>query len=277
MRLGDFDDVDMAMMVHTTSRTTWTGVFGSSESSNGFVAKSARFIGRAAHAGGAPHQGVNALYAATLAIDAINAQRETYRDEDAVRVHPIMTRGGDLVNVIPNDVRLETYVRGKTRRGDRGRQRQGGPRAEGRARWRWARRSRSPRCPATCRCATTRAGRTLPRQLRARLLGATQWTSSGHGAGSTDMGDIATSDAGAPPLRGRRRRGRGTATTGRSPIPYVAYVLPAKLMALTAVDLLADGARDAHALLDGYRPRMTKDEYLAFMRRAFAEESFDGS
>ena len=31
-----------------------------------------------------------------------------------MRVHPILTRGGDLVNVIPNDVRFETMVRGKT-------------------------------------------------------------------------------------------------------------------------------------------------------------------
>lgn len=40
--------------------------------------------------------------------------RETFRDEDCVRVHPIMTKGGDLVNVVPDDVVLETLVRGKT-------------------------------------------------------------------------------------------------------------------------------------------------------------------
>jgi amidohydrolase len=114
VRLGEFDEIDMAMMVHTASKDHMAGIFGSSESSNGFVGKNARFTGRAAHAAGAPHRGVNALYAATVALDAINAQRETYRDEDAVRIHPIISRGGDLVNVIPNDVRLETYVRGKT-------------------------------------------------------------------------------------------------------------------------------------------------------------------
>ena len=114
VRLGEFDDIDMAMMVHTASKDYMEGVFGSSESSNGFVGKNARFTGKAAHAAGAPHRGVNALYAATVALDAINAQRETYRDEDAVRIHPIISRGGDLVNVIPNDVRMETYVRGKT-------------------------------------------------------------------------------------------------------------------------------------------------------------------
>ena len=59
-------------------------------------------------------RGINALYAANIALAAINAQRETFSDDDTVRIHPILTRGGDLVNVIPNDVRLETMVRGKT-------------------------------------------------------------------------------------------------------------------------------------------------------------------
>ena len=56
--------------------------------------KAARFVGRAAHAGSAPHRGVNALYAAQVALTAINAVRETFRDDDAIRVHPILTNGG---------------------------------------------------------------------------------------------------------------------------------------------------------------------------------------
>lgn len=37
--------------------------------------------------------------------------RETFRDKDTVRVHPIMTKGGDLINVIPNEAVIETLVR----------------------------------------------------------------------------------------------------------------------------------------------------------------------
>ncbi|HET6316631.1 MAG TPA: peptidase dimerization domain-containing protein [Chloroflexota bacterium] len=85
-----------------------------SASANGLVAKRARFIGRASHAGAAPERGINALNAATLALQAIHMQRETFRDEDHVRVHPILTRGGDSINVVPADVRLETFVRGAT-------------------------------------------------------------------------------------------------------------------------------------------------------------------
>src|SRR5260370_28896566 len=43
-----------------------------------------------------------------------NAMRGPCRDDDSIRVHPIIPHGGSRVNVIPADVRLETYVRGKT-------------------------------------------------------------------------------------------------------------------------------------------------------------------
>jgi metal-dependent amidase/aminoacylase/carboxypeptidase family protein len=78
------------------------------------VAKRIRFIGSAAHAGGAPHKGVNALNAAMSAISAIHAQRESFRDEDTIRVHPIITQGGVAVSSVPADVRMETFVRGRS-------------------------------------------------------------------------------------------------------------------------------------------------------------------
>jgi len=82
--------------------------------SSGFIGKVIQFTGKEAHAGAEPHNGINALNAASLAIMAINAQRETFRESDRIRVHPIITKGGDLVNIVPADVRMETYVRGKT-------------------------------------------------------------------------------------------------------------------------------------------------------------------
>ena len=81
---------------------------------NGIVAKHIRFLGKAAHAGGAPHAGINALNAAMIAMSAIHAQRETYRDEDTIRIHPIITQGGIAVSSVPADVHMETFVRGKT-------------------------------------------------------------------------------------------------------------------------------------------------------------------
>src|SRR5438445_659010 len=91
MRLGHFDDVDLAMMIHATSRPE-DGKAGVPGSNNGCIVKTVRYIGRAAHAGGAPHMGVNALYAAQIGLMAINAIRETFKDEDTIRVHPIITQ-----------------------------------------------------------------------------------------------------------------------------------------------------------------------------------------
>ena len=113
VRLGAMDDVDLAMMTHTTANPD-ESMIATGGTNNGLLAKKIRFTGRAAHAGGAPHMGVNALNAAMIAMSAIHAQRETYRDEDTVRIHPIITRGGVAVSSVPADVRMETFVRART-------------------------------------------------------------------------------------------------------------------------------------------------------------------
>ena len=105
---GYFDGVDIAFMIHTSSEYAIQG------GSNGCIAKRILYRGRAAHAGGAPHQGINAIYAANCGLNAVNALRETFRDEDYIRVHPIITSGGSMVNAIPDQVNLESYVRGKS-------------------------------------------------------------------------------------------------------------------------------------------------------------------
>src|SRR6266446_8612794 len=263
LRLGHFDDVDMAMMIHTTPQREMKKA-GVSASNNGCIVKTVRYIGRASHAGGAPHLGVNALYAANIGLMAINAIRETFRDEDSIRVHPIITHGGSQVNVIPGEVRLETYVRGKTveaileanRKVDR-----------------------ALRAGAMALGAQVEI-ETLPGYLplfnhmgmagmfkdnAAALLGADQVTESGHRSGSTDMGDISHVMPTLHPYMGGAVGG-GHGADYAIADPKVAYVEPAKQLALMAVDLLwgdADGARD---ILKTWKPRMTREAYLSFQR-----------
>ncbi len=106
---GVFDDIDMSVMVHATNGVN--DIICSSKNV-GFVVKSVKFIGKEAHAGAAPWAGVNALNAASLALMAINSIRETLQDKDCIRIHPIITKGGTLVNIVPDDVRMEMYIRG---------------------------------------------------------------------------------------------------------------------------------------------------------------------
>ena len=106
---GLFEGVDLAFMVHAT-----TDYFSVRGGSVGCIAKKIIYRGKAAHAGGAPWDGHNALYAANCGLTAINAIRETFKDEDLIRVHPIITCGGSMVNAIPGVVTMESYVRGRT-------------------------------------------------------------------------------------------------------------------------------------------------------------------
>ena len=105
---GYFDGADLAFMMHTA------GNFNAVGGAVGCLLKTVTYKGLASHAGGCPEQGKNALYAATCGLNAINAVRETFHDEDHTRVHPIITRGGDMVNAIPETVTLESYVRGRS-------------------------------------------------------------------------------------------------------------------------------------------------------------------
>lgn len=100
LRIGAFEDISLCLAHHTG----YNGISFGSGSGNGFVSKVIRMKGKAAHAAGCPEKGVNALSAASLGLQALGLNRETFRDEDCVRVHPIMTKGGDLVNVVPDDV-----------------------------------------------------------------------------------------------------------------------------------------------------------------------------
>lgn len=108
LRRGYFDGVDLAFMVHTTINTT----FGANLGSVGCLAKKVIYKGRSSHAGGSPWNGINALYAANLGLSAINSIRETFKEADTIRVHPIITVGGGAVNAIPDKVVLESFVRG---------------------------------------------------------------------------------------------------------------------------------------------------------------------
>lgn len=104
---GYFDGVDIAYMLHTAGGDS----FGVDDGAVGCVAKRITYKGVSAHAGGSPSLGINALYAATLGLSAINSIRETFREPDIIRVHPIITKGGGAVNAIPDEVIIESYVR----------------------------------------------------------------------------------------------------------------------------------------------------------------------
>ncbi|MHB1132084.1 MAG: amidohydrolase [Chloroflexota bacterium] len=264
IRLGELDDIDMAMMVHT-STTPEEGKASISPSLNGCLAKFIEFRGRAAHAGGVPHRGINALNAAMLALSAIHAQRETFRDQDTVRVHPIITKGGELVNVVPADVKMETFVRGKTVEAMLDAERKVNR----------ALRAGALAVGAKLRI-TTLAGylpyetdpllASIYKPNAVELVGEDGWGVAHHHTGSSDMGDISQIMPAVQPNAGGASGASHGADYSLVDSQYAIQV-PAKAMAMTLVDLLADDAAQARRVLAETKPKMSKVAYLAMMRQ----------
>ncbi|GAB3267743.1 M20 family metallopeptidase [Arthrobacter pigmenti] len=100
---GVLDDIDLALMVHPT------GEDQVNVSTLARVALDVSFKGRASHAAAAPELGRNALDAATLALNAIGLLRQQI--PDGVRIHTIITDGGQAPNIIPEHTGLRAFVR----------------------------------------------------------------------------------------------------------------------------------------------------------------------
>jgi metal-dependent amidase/aminoacylase/carboxypeptidase family protein len=83
-----------------------------------------------------------------------------------------------------------------------------------------------------------------------------------HGSGSSDIGDLMHIMPAIHPTCGGAE---GGAHSERFSIkdPVDAYILPAKLMALTVVDLLWDNAEKAKSIIGSFKPVFTKEEYFA--------------
>ena len=259
IRLGEFDDVDMAMMIHSEKNQPANSV-SIGKSSNGFIGKTIQYIGETSHAAESPDLGVNALNAAMLGLMGIHAMRETFRDADAIRVHPIITKGGDLVNSVPADVRLETYVRAKTMQAidathekvDRALQ--AGAMAVG----------------AKVVIKTTPGYLPLISNLKMNKLFVEnakvaapdmQVFERDHFAASLDMGDVSHLMPVIHPFTG--------GVTGELHSKdfcvvdyYKACIVPAKTLAMTVIDLLANEAITAKEVLKDFKPVFTKEEYI---------------
>src|SRR5437016_8973527 len=273
LRLGHFDDVDLSMMIHMTSRAE-DGKTGVPASNNGCIVKTIRYVGRASHAGGAPHQGINALYAAQIGLAAINAIRETFRDEDTIRVHPIITHGGSQVNVIPGEVRIETYVRGKTVEAilDASRKVDRALRAGALALGATVEIETLPGYMPMA-CDATMAG--WFKANATALVGEEHYRQIGHRTGSTDMGDLSMVMPVLHPYVGGAR-GTGHGADYAIVDKPLAYLVPAKALAAMAVDLLWEGGAGAREVLAQARPPMTRAQYLAFQRGLAKREVYQG-
>lgn len=266
---GVFDDIDMAMMVHSETDAPCSRIVVDGPAS-GFIGKSVRFIGKEAHAGGAPWDGVNALNAAALAMMGIHANRESFRDEDHVRIHPILTKGGDLVNTVPADVRMESYVRAATTSAMQSANKKVDRAIEGAA-YMVGATAEIRHLPGYLPLRQNHALSALFEQ-NAKQIAPT--LSVEHGltfCGSTDIGDLsACMPVIQPTITGFS--GAAHSKDFRIIDPEQAYILPAKLMAMTVIDLLTEHAAKARTITKSSK-KSDNAAYFAIWERMLSDSN----
>lgn len=269
IRLGVFDDVDAVLCAHL-SNTGETGKFRHNASYNGVLHKIVRFVGKSSHAALAPQLGVNALHAALNAISNINSLRETLPEAEYARIHYIITKGGDSPNIIPDDVRMEFGVRAAS------------------AEYMLSLNERVNRAIVSgaqaigAQAEITDMGAYLPTHQNsalsymfaenaAVLVGADHVIDASglHRCSSTDVGDVAS-------LRPTIHPNFGGATGTPHTVYFdvvddgFAYVEAAKAIAMTVIDLLADGGHGVAEIKEGFKPLFAdKKAYLDYYEKLF--------
>ncbi len=261
---GGFDDVDMALQMHVDPATHPEGNFQVGNTSNGFIGKLITYRGKAAHAAGAPDKGVNALNACMMGVMGVNAIRETFREDDCVRFHPIINSGGDLVNVIPDYVKMESYVRASNLPAMK----------DVNARINRALQAGAMALGAECDIHDL-AGylpmkpdenfRAVLRANAQKIFGAEFVTEGEHAAGSTDMGDVSHLMPVVHPWVGCVS-GVLHGANYRLTDEKTAFTKTPQVLASTIVDLLWDDAAEAERICAAHKPELTKAEYLEYMR-----------
>lgn len=264
---GCFEDIDMAITTHAHMLPfgEYDFVLGNN-ACTGFIGKTATFYGKAAHAAGAPHEGINAMNAAALALSALGMIRETFQEKDYVRVHPVMKEAGSAVNVVPDKAVLDMMVRAgslkavaevseKTDHAFKGAAYAIGAKVEIK--------DVPGYLPVIER---------LPDQVMidaAGLIGESiRWTSITPGQEnmtSTDVGDLTHL---MPVLNFTFGGFEGALHSKdfRLTDEEKAFVNPAKLMALTAYRLLTNQAKEAGQILKDFTPALTIEEYLDYIK-----------
>ncbi|MHB8528656.1 MAG: M20 family metallopeptidase [Caulobacteraceae bacterium] len=102
-RTGAFEGVDAAMMIHPATQNLVA------MPSLAVTEVDATYFGRTAHASVEPHRGLNALDAVVTAYQAIAQLRQHILSSE--RIHGIITEGGLAANIVPEQAACRFYVR----------------------------------------------------------------------------------------------------------------------------------------------------------------------
>lgn len=263
IRIGAFNDIDISVVHH--SNPEGADITVGDARNNGFVSKVIKYKGKASHAAATPFLGINAVNAASLGLNAVSYLRETFKDEDSVRVHSIITKGGGLVNVIPEEVVIESLVRANnieaiedvSKKVDRAFK--SGALAIGGE-------IEINTVPGYLPVIPTEPSNIVLDVSKEILPNGTvsKIEENSHTAGSSDVGDLTHI---MPVLKFSTGGAEGGLHSEYFKVidEEIAYITTAKVMALTAYRLLKEKSKEAKEIKKNFNAKFTIDQYKEFM------------
>lgn len=264
IRTSVFDDTDIALTTHVHMVPVEEDFYLGNPACNGYSAERVTVRGKAAHGAIDPWNGVNALSITTSAIQMMGLMRETFREEDHVRLHNVIRKAGDVINSVPDEAIVETKVRAA---------------------------SLDKICEITDMVNRAYAGSAyafggkiemeklqgympiIPRAADNTLIEAADDLGLNYRTvqkgdfnnACTDVGDLSHF---VPVVNFTFKGFEGKLHGADFKItdPEKAYILPAKLLALTVYKLLKNGGQEAKKITKSYTPVFNKESYIQYVK-----------
>lgn len=264
IRTGVFDDTDIALTTHVHMVPVEEDFYLGNPACNGYSAERVTVRGKAAHGAIDPWNGVNALSITTSAIQMMGLMRETFREEDHVRLHNVIRKAGDVINSVPDEAIVETKVRAASL--DKiceitdmvNRAYAGSAYAFGGKIEMEKLQGYMPIIPRAADNALIEAADDLGLNYRTVQKG-------DFNNACTDVGDLSHL---VPVVNFTFKGFEGKLHGADFKItdPEKAYILPAKLLALTVYKLIKNGGQEAKKITKSYTPVFNKESYIQYVK-----------
>ena len=264
IRTGVFDDTDIALTTHVHMVPVEEDFYLGNPACNGYSAERVTVRGKAAHGAIDPWNGVNALSITTSAIQMMGLMRETFREEDHVPLHNVIRKAGDVINSVPDEAIVETKVRAASL--DKiceitdmvNRAYAGSAYAFGGKIEMEKLQGYMPIIPRAADNALIEAADDLGLNYRTVQKG-------DFNNACTDVGDLSHL---VPVVNFTFKGFEGKLHGADFKItdPEKAYILPAKLLALTVYKLLKNGGQEAKKITKSYTPVFNKESYIQYVK-----------
>lgn len=271
IRLGAFDRTDLVMTTHVHMVPVKEDFYLGNPACNGFTAEKVTVRGKAAHAAIDPWNGVNAVSITSSALQMMGLMRETFREEDHARLHNVIRKGGDVLNSVPDEAVVETKVRASSLkriteiREMVDRAYDGAAYAFGGTIERESLQGYMPVLWREADKVLVEAMEDLSEAEKDRKLSWREVREGDFNNACTDVGDLTHLF---PVLNFTFSGFEGKLHGADFCItdPEKAYILPAKLLALSVYKLLKEGGKEAEKIIKEFHPVFDKESYIRYIQ-----------